>query len=70
MPNVAKTEWPDEAQTRPTERVSMATLSLASRIDRLVATALEKLQCFPDAEALGAVADLLAVRELLGAVLR
>lgn len=71
MEQFSKSNWPDEAPTRKTQRVPQTLLSFATRVDRLAELALERLQVAPDADALaGAVTDLVQIRALAEGVLR
>ena len=70
MTNVAR-NWPSEPPTKPTADVPARLLSFASRVDRLVELAIERLEAMPDADAIvAALADLSQVRTLTGTVLR
>ena len=64
--------WPDEeAPTKPVADSSSKLLAFASRVDRLVELAIERLEAAPDDDAIGAaLADLTQVRSLAGTVLR
>lgn len=71
MHTLSDTPFTDEAPTRPSEAIPTKLLVFATRIDRLAELALERLACCSgEQDALAALDELTAIRELASAVLR